>query len=300
MVGGLFFRVVLVGACLGLAALLAAIFHQAQHIGGASQAPTTVGIDVEPSGNSAASLGDIDACVSVATGQTFDADIFVTDVPELAGWQAIFYYDGAVVNIADTDVELFLATNAESDLVNLSADPLPDKDSAYIFAVVDLGDHKGEAGSGVLARLTLEAVGAGSSGLALSELSLVDVQGQAMGDADGDQVFDGSISGAQVWVDQPCPSAPLPTLVPPRPTITPPTVASPTATPATPGPGPATVQPASPTAATPTMQPTTDAVSDEGGDEAFPWAVVAGATAGSVLAALALGFVLWRVARRLA
>lgn len=289
--GGLLRRVVLVGASLALAALGMPMFGQSLHGSGASQAATTLAIDANPLGNSAASLAGIDSCVSVAAGETFDVDVVVTDVTDLSGWQAQFVYDGSVVAVVATDTELFLAAEPGSALIDLSPDPLPDTDGAYGIIVADMSQTMGENGSGVLARLTLQAVGQGASALNLSQITLGDSAARAIGDIDGDDLFDGPISGAQIWVDQPCPSEPLPTLTPPTPLT-----ATPPATPLAPG--------ASPTAAE-TLTPWPPAVGqsvpaslpteEEGG---FPWAIVSGASAGAVVAALALAFVVGRSLRR--
>jgi len=278
--GRLVGRFVLVGASLGLVALGMPIFGQSPHVSQASQVATTLAIDADPLGNSAASLAGVDPCVSVATGETFDVDVVLTDVTDLSGWEANFAYDGSVVTLVAVDTELLLAAEPGSTLVDLSADPLPDTDGTYHIIVADISQSVGEDGSGVLARLTLQAVGQGASDLSLSEVIVGDSAAKAIGDIDGDSFFDGPVSNAQVYVDKACPSGPLPTLAPP-------------ATPLAPG--------ASPTAAeTPTpWPPATPAAEGEGeGEGGFPWAIVAGASAGAVVAALALAFVVGRLLRR--
>lgn len=265
--------------------LLGLALSQPQGVGQATQAETTMGLDADPAGNSATSLGNIEACISVASGEEFDVDIFVGDVTDLSGWQAILLYDGSMVSIVGTDTELLLAANDGSNIVDLSPDPLPDQDGLYTLAVADLGEGLGEGGSGLLARLTLEAVGPGASALALTDTILVDSAGKPIGDVNGDQVFDGPVSGIQVWVDEACPSGPLPTLTPPAAVITPPPM-----TPLPPGASPAAGTPAPPAAG----GPTTEAEEDEG----FPWAIAVVAGAGAALAALAVAVVTWRLVRR--
>jgi len=286
MVGRLFARVVLISACLVLIAVLGAILlGSSQQVGQAGQVSTAVGIDADPAGNGATSLGEIDLCVSVATGESLDVDIFVADVVDLKGWQATFRYEASVLRVADADVELFLAGAQRGRVLNLS-DLVPDQDGSYDFAVADMTPGGGHSGSGVLARVRLEAVGTGGSFLTLDGIILGDSAPMAIGDVNGDGWFDGAVGHAQVWVDEPCPS-PLPTPTPqPTPTVgpaqTPPSTASPT-------PPAATVEPAETTPATPS----------EGGDSGgFPWAIVCGASAGAVVAALALALVAGRLLRR--
>lgn len=282
--GWLLGRVVLVGASLGLVALGMSMSGQSLDVSRASQVATTLAIDADPLGNSAASLADIDPCVSVAAGETFDVDVVVTDVTDLSGWEADFVYDGSVVSVVAMDPELFLAAEPGSTLVDLSAEPLPNTDGAYHMIVADISQSVGENGSGVLARLTLQAVGQGASDLSLSQVILGDSAAKAIGDIDGDNVFDGPASKARVYVDEACPSGALPSLTPALPPAL-----SPEATPASPAaasPTPATVEPIGPAA------PATE------GGGGFPWAIVCGASAGAVVAALALALVAGRLLRR--
>ena len=123
-----------------------------------------------------------------------------------------------------------------------------------------------------------------------------DSQAQPIGDVDGDDYFDGPVSSAQVWVDEPCPS-PLPTLTPSAPPAISPS-ATPKSTPAS-SPLPTTVEPASPTLASPTVGRSEDTSSTESGDkDGFPWAVIAGASAGVVVLAAGAAFVLYRLLRQ--
>lgn len=292
MVGRLFGRVVLISACLVLIAVLGAIlFGSSQRVGRASQESTTVGVDSDSTGNEATSLGEIDACVSVAVGQTFDVDVFVTDVADLAAWQATFGYEPSVLQVVGTNVDLFLASDQPGRLLDLS-EVVPDQDGSYGFRVADMTPGAaGHYGSGVLARVTLEALTAGSSFLTLDEIILGTSEILAIGDVTGDNMFDGPISYAQVWVGEPCPST-LPT-PPPRP--------SPTVIPEPTSPGvstpipPETGEPTEPTPAAPNGEALPG--EDEGGD-GIPWAIVLGASAGAVVAALALGFAVGRLLQR--
>jgi hypothetical protein len=271
-------------ACLGVVAVLGPVFGSSPQVSRASQVPPAMGIDADPTGNEATSLGEIDLCVSVATGESFDVDIFVADVVDLKGWQVTFRYEASVLRVAESDVQFFL-TGEPGRLFNLS-DPAPDQDGSYGFAVADMTPGGAYSGSGVLARVTLEAVGTGGSFLTLDGIILGNPAAMPLGDVDGDGSFDGAVGHAQVWVDEPCPS-PLPTPTPrptptERPAETPPSAASPTS-PA------ATVEPVETTPASPS----------EGGDNGgFPWAIVCGAGAGAVVVALALAFAGRRLLRR--
>jgi len=284
-VGGLLARVVLLTACLGLVAVLGSVFSSSPQVGRASQVPTAMGIDADPTGNEATSLGEIDLCVSVATGESFDVDIFVADVADLKGWQVTFRYEASVLRVAESDVDLFL-TGEPGRLLDLS-DSAPDQDGSYGFAVADMTPGGGHSGSGVLARVTLEAVGAGGSFLTLDGIILGNPAAMPIGDVDGDGSFDGDVGHAQVWVDEPCPS-PLPTPTP-RPT---PTTVGPAETP------PSAASPTSPAATVEPVETTPASPSDGGDSDGFPWAIVCVVVAAAVVVALALAFAGGRLLRR--
>jgi len=283
----------LAGVVLALAASAGGLLARGHS---AAQEAVTIGVDVEPAGNTVTSLGPIDACISVSIGDTFQADIFVTDVADLLAWEAYFSYDMTVIKITDRDVMMFQAANPGSNMFDVS-EGLPDIDGYYRVAAVDLADPPApDSGSGVLARLTLKAVGPGVSPLSLSPIdvnedgridlgaSLKDIEAEPIDDLDGDGFFDGPIANAEIAVDTACPG------------VTP--LASPTVIGASPTPGPspspiaeATVTPtgtptatvaASPTATAPAASPTpgsTVAAEDEGS----PW------TSGPAIIGYALG-----------
>lgn len=274
-----------VGLALGL--ILAGVaFGQTQEESQASQVQTWLGIDADPAGNTATALGSIDGCVSVASGQTATVDLFIIDVQGLAGWQGAFTYDSSVVTLVSLDASLLLAVNPDSGVVNRSPDPLPDADGSYSLLVADLGDRTGESGEGVLARLTLQAIGSGRTALALSEIVLGDPSGQAIGDVTGDNQFDGPVSGAEIRVDEACPSAtPLSKPTPAAPLeVTPPATATPPPATATPPPGVA-----SPAAA---------GLPKEDGGNGVPWVLIGGIGGGAALVALGLVFGYRRVLSR--
>lgn len=217
-----------------------------------AQVSVSIGVDVDPAGNTASSLGPIDSCVSVSTGDTFQVDLFVTDVVDLLAWEAYFAYDMTIVNVLDGDVMMFQAANLGSNVFDVS-ESLPDIDGWYRLAAVDLAEPPApDSGSGVLARVTLKAVGAGVSPARLSPIDvngdgtidlgpfLNDSDGNSIGDLDGDGFFDRPIANAQIAVDTACPGG------------------MPVATPAVPGASPSPGAPASPIVETPSISPTAE------------------------------------------
>jgi hypothetical protein len=176
----------------------------------------TLGIDVNPAGNTATSLGSVESCISVATGDTFDVDVIVTDVTDLLVWQFYFAYDPSVLNVIGRNVDMFLAGNPGSNVMNLS-ETVPDDDGLYAPGAGDFAEPPThDSGSGVLVRLTLKAVGPGLSPVTLP---LIDTEGDGtiengpfmadlgtnpIGDTNGDTFFDGTILNAQIAVDRGC------------------------------------------------------------------------------------------------
>jgi hypothetical protein len=137
----------------------------------------TIGIDADPTGNTAASLGSIDASRTVACGDTFEMDLFIRDVTDLLAWSVSLKYDPTVLRIKGQDVQMFQAANAGSDVRDRS---LGDPALAggwgggyYDVTAADIGEPAApDSGSGVLARLTLAAVGTGVSPVSLQTRTL--------------------------------------------------------------------------------------------------------------------------------
>jgi hypothetical protein len=177
-----------------------------------------MGIDLDPTGNTTTSLGPTDSCISVSSGQTFDFDIVIANVTDLAGWQLILTYDPAVLTLASADVDMFVTAHEGARLVDLS-DSLPDNTGTHGFIVGDV-QLAGQSGSGTLARVTAQVVGPGSAALAAEQVVLGDVFATSIDDADGDTFFDGPVSPAFVYVDASCPGE-LPSVTPraPQPTV---------------------------------------------------------------------------------
>lgn len=139
--------------------------------GGAGQASPTVslGVDADPDGNTATSLGTIDPCVSVGVGDIFTIDVFIRDVEDLQVWHVFVRYDPSLVNISDRNVAMFLAAAPGSDVRDGSYGD-PDLSGAYDLLASDVADDPPhESGSGVLARLTLTAIRPGLTAIGIDD-----------------------------------------------------------------------------------------------------------------------------------
>lgn len=203
--------------------------------------PLTVGIDTNVEGNSDSAIGSIDVCAELAAvGDSFTFDLVVMNVPEadlIAGFQFDIDYDPSVIRITDVvDVDAAgsvapdnvtilsrIVSSGGFEFLRLSEDP-PDEDGSFTASAIDATDDpfppaNHEAGDGVLARITAEAVGTGTSDLIIPG---------PLGGFDGnpDKIINGGMGGGRelhvgllisgrVSVGEPCEAPPTPTIIDP-------------------------------------------------------------------------------------
>lgn len=209
-----------------------------------AQTPTFLALDAVTLGNQPTAPGTIDPCVEVAVGSSFDVDLQIRDVTRLWSWQVYLVYDRTALEVTGRNVQLFQAANPGSSVIDAS-EPLPDQpDRGFLLSASETA-HAYDTGSGVLARITMQAK---ASGLASVLLPQIDVNvdgtpdlgptmqnnlGEWIGDLNGDGYFDGAAYGISIAAGVPCPAStpvpspsPLPT-VPPTPTAGPTTAPTP-------------------------------------------------------------------------
>ena len=302
---------------LGLLGLAACAFHFSGISNGLAQDEPSIGVDADPAGNTATSLGSIDSCITVSRGDTFQVDVFVADIDDLSAWEVLFRYDPTVVTLADRDVRMFLAASPGSDVFDPS-ETLPDGGGLYRLAAVDLAiPHSPDSGSGVLARLTLQAAASGVSSAEIARIDddgngtieagplLTDASGNPIAPSDPNGFFAGSIANAVIAVDTPCEAVtpvPSPTFVgtPPiegsptpqasaEPSLTSSPTVTPGASPITTPPVTRTITPATSATSTPTA--TVNGEDDDGGSGWVIWLVAAGVVGAVAVAAGAAFFV---------
>lgn len=182
-----------------------------------AQDSPALGIDVDPTGNSATLLGTRQTCIEVSSGDTFDIDVTVENVEDLSAWELYLGYDGSVIQIVDRDVQMFLTSAPGSNAFDLS-ESVPDNNSPFRIGAANITDPpEGVTGSGVLARLTVEAISAGTTDLTVGPQgtdagrpigpTLTNVDGTQIADSDGDSMFDAPILDAVIAVDESCDSS---------------------------------------------------------------------------------------------
>lgn len=195
-----------------LAAALAATALALQNGNSAAQGPVLLGADTNVAGNTATTLGAADGCIEVSSGDTFDMDISVSDVSDLVGWELYLRFDPPIVDVIQADLWQFLASNPRS---SLTVQSIPLSGGRHFLGAADMRGAP-ESGSGVLARVTLEASGAGVSSAEIFSSDfdgdgdmdfgprLTAAGGIPVGDTTGDGVFDGHIQHAIIAVDDRC------------------------------------------------------------------------------------------------
>lgn len=215
-----------------------------------------IGIDMSPGAGTSSS--DITSCARVQEGDSFEADIFVSNAQNLVNWELRVDFDPDVVSLESADYSYFLTQSGGGIAGQTFDSEAPGR--RFLAA----GEPHGDSGSGVLARLHLIARSEGISALSItSSPTFLGPKLQSaenapypdfvpFSDFNGDTIFDGALSGATVAVGRSC-GASTPVVTPsPAPTgghatATPKPSKTPTPAAKTPAPGV--------TIATPTPRP---------------------------------------------
>ena len=149
--------------------------------------PDTVniyGFDMVPGTSTATSVADVQSCTTLAgAGSTTTIDIIVDQVPAftgaaggLGGYSGTVNFNPAVITINSYMTLMLFAAAPAGVPITFGTDPVPDTDGAWAFSQGELGGGT-EDGEGVAIRLTVEAVGTGTTTLTLTEPSVLDANG---------------------------------------------------------------------------------------------------------------------------
>jgi hypothetical protein len=139
-----------------------------------------------------------------ATGVPFDVDVTLKDVPSLQGFDVTLSYTPTILNVTGYDVLQMLNAASGSNVLNLSDPGMPDTDGYWRAGAFDIGTGH-ESGSGVLVRVTLQAVGTGVSDIDMSMVSLIDATPEPIPPLDSLGYFAGPAFNGQIAVGVPCP-----------------------------------------------------------------------------------------------
>jgi hypothetical protein len=198
-----------------LAILALLVSAAALHVGAGDSAAAdpSLAIDAGTQGNTATSVGTIENCIAVKTGDEFQVDVVVQNISNLLAWEIHLGYDPAVVEVTDQNVKLFQQANAGSSVIDVSGH-VPDDSGVHTLSAFDSSDPATpDSGSGILSRVTFKALGPGTSPVRFGANDpngngtlLRDTNGHLIGNLNGDGFFDGAQQDAQVAVDGSCPA----------------------------------------------------------------------------------------------
>ncbi len=147
-----------------------------------AQENVTVAIDTDTTGNTANSGvdvpgGTVQECNTMAVGGSLNIDVVVDEVnaaDRLDSFQFQLLYDPSLVHVtaeADVDLNQMLAVNADSSVLPIIQ--IDNVNGVLGIGASDFGELIGEAGNGVLARITLSGQASGASALTLTRLAIV-------------------------------------------------------------------------------------------------------------------------------
>lgn len=127
--------------------------------------------DTDATGNTATHVETIEDCVALpGVGATQTIDVVVDQVPDggMSGFGMNILYNPAVLKITASDTTQMLAAAGGYFPFSLG-EPVPDTNGDFRIDIADLSPNY-ETGEGVLVRLTVEAVGTGTSSLTFDDL----------------------------------------------------------------------------------------------------------------------------------
>ncbi len=171
----------------------------------ASSGGTRLAIDAGPAGNEPNSLAEIEDCVSVDVGDQFQIDIVIEDVADLFAWEVLLEYEPDILTVIEHDVMPFLGANPGSAPIDTSSS-VPDTSGYHTLSAIEMSDPPiVSSGSGVLARVTLEATANGSSQLAFGDAGGTQMPYNLYADVPGDASFAVEAADALAVVGGDCP-----------------------------------------------------------------------------------------------
>jgi hypothetical protein len=179
-----------------------------------------VSLDAVPdAGNTASTVGSIQNSRTTTCGSTFNVDVVIQGVTDIAGFQANLLYNPATLRVKAVNYNFLLSTTGAAVLDLGNSTPDTDGDFLLFAAMYSITPIIGASGNGVLARISLEAVGSGSSALDLTSVKMVDANANFIPPTDANGFYVGPVNDASIVVNPPCgqTATPTATQMPPPP-----------------------------------------------------------------------------------
>ena len=186
-------------------AIVAVIAMASGRLPTSAQTGPIVSVDaVTDAGNTATTVGSIQNSRSTTCGSTFNVDVVIQGVTNIAGFQADLLYNPAVLRVTAVNYN-FLLTTTGTAVINVG-DPTPDTDGNFLLfaAMYSTIPFTGASGDGVLARITIQAIGSGSSALDLTSVKMADRNALSIPPTDANGFYIGPVNDASIVVN-PCP-----------------------------------------------------------------------------------------------
>ncbi len=187
------------------------------------------GLDMDTAGNAARTVGNIQSCAAVEPGGTLDIDFWVTGAPPqptagsesggVSGFSYNLHFDPTVVKVTAVDNRFMIVD--EGDFVPFEVidakpengpqgDPLPAVTGNLRVDFADISPNR-EGGDGVLSRITLQAIAAGSTELTLKDDQYDNYPAPSILEGNGDLNFVNRVYNGRVAVGGSCDDEPVPT-----------------------------------------------------------------------------------------
>lgn len=198
------FRFVSALAAVAVAAVIAMAGGRLPTLVQAGPGPV-VSVDAVPdAGNTATTVGSIQNSRSTTCGATFNVDVVIQGVTNIAGFQADLLYNPAVLRVTAVNYNFLLTTTGTAVIDLGNSTPDTDGDFLMVAAMYSITPITGASGNGVLARVALQAVGSGSSPLNLTNVKMADANGISIPPTDANGFYIGPVNDASIVVNPPC------------------------------------------------------------------------------------------------
>lgn len=181
-----------------------------------------IGLDMTPASGDTPVAAGVNTCVEVAVGDSFEADVFATNVSSLTAYEFRVDFDPKILTLdsESIDFNFLLAKDGGS-----AGFPQVDMEKPGRWFIGAADGRFPDSGSGTLARLRFNTLKAGTSAISIASSPvfygprLTGALGAWVGDDNGDGIWDGGLSSGKVAVGASCAGAtpivtPAPTQVP--------------------------------------------------------------------------------------
>lgn len=161
---------VLGGSVAAFSALVLILLMAAAVRGQEESKANFVGLDANPTGNTATSLETIDYCARLEADATTQVDLVVDEIPEdrpAISFEMHVTYDPKIVEVTAIETEgSVLGSEGQYQPTTPFTDPLPDSDGDFRVSIIDVASNATpganmETGPGVLTRITFRGKAAG-------------------------------------------------------------------------------------------------------------------------------------------